>query len=52
MGEVKANVWPEVESGKVRSVVHSVLPLIDAAKGHALMEDSTHIGKIVLQVSS
>lgn len=52
VGEVKAYVWPEVESGKVRPVVHNVLPLKDAAKGHALMEESTHIGKIVLQVSS
>ena len=50
VAQVKANVWPEVESGKVRVVVHCVLPLEEAPKGHALMEESTHIGKIVLQV--
>ena len=50
VAQVKANVWPEVENGKVRPVVHCVLPLEEAAKGHALMEGSTHIGKIVLSV--
>jgi NADPH:quinone reductase-like Zn-dependent oxidoreductase len=34
----------------VKSRVHAVFPLADAAKAHELMESSNHIGKIVLQV--
>ncbi|MBI2314159.1 MAG: NAD(P)H-quinone oxidoreductase [Betaproteobacteria bacterium] len=43
-------VWPLIEAGKIRPVVHATFPLEDAAKAHALMESGTHIGKIVLTV--
>lgn len=43
-----AGVWPLLESGKVRPVIHEVFPAGDAASAHALMESSTHIGKIML----
>jgi NADPH:quinone reductase-like Zn-dependent oxidoreductase len=33
-------------------VIHSVFPLAEAAKAHALMESSEHIGKIVLDVNA
>jgi NADPH2:quinone reductase len=42
-------VWPLLESGKVRPVIHEVFPAHEAAKAHALMETSAHIGKIMLQ---
>jgi len=41
-------IWPLVESGRIRPVIHSVFPASDAARAHALMESSAHIGKIVL----
>ena len=41
-------VWPLVEGGAVRPVIHRTFPLRDAAAAHALMESSGHIGKIVL----
>lgn len=47
---LKETVWPLVESGRVKPVIHETLPLAKAADGHALMESSTHIGKIVLTV--
>jgi NADPH2:quinone reductase len=47
---LKEKVWPLIEAGKVKPVIDSTLPLADAAKAHALMESSTHIGKIVLVV--
>jgi NADPH2:quinone reductase len=47
---LEVKVWPLFASGEVRPVVHATLPLADAAKGHALMESSAHIGKIVLTV--
>lgn len=45
---LRGKVWPLLESGKVGPVIHSTFPLADAAKAHALMESSAHIGKIVL----
>jgi putative PIG3 family NAD(P)H quinone oxidoreductase len=45
---VRAHVWPLLASGRVLPVIHATFPLADAAGAHALMESSTHIGKIVL----
>jgi NADPH:quinone reductase-like Zn-dependent oxidoreductase len=36
--------------GKLRSVVHTVLPLAEARKAHEMMEASEHFGKIVLRL--
>lgn len=45
---VRRHVWPLFESGALKVVVHATLPLGDAAAAHRMMEDSSHIGKIVL----
>jgi NADPH2:quinone reductase len=45
---VKANVWPLLESGAVKPIIHATFPLGDAADAHRLLESSRHIGKIVL----
>ena len=45
-------VWPLLESGKVKPVIHATFPLKDAKLAHALMESSKHIGKIMLEVKS
>jgi putative PIG3 family NAD(P)H quinone oxidoreductase len=45
---VREHVWPLVESGRVRPVVHSRHPLAAAPEAHREMEASTHIGKILL----
>jgi len=45
---LEANVWPLIESGKVRPVIDSRFPLADASGAHARMESSAHIGKILL----
>ena len=42
------HVWPLLESGAIKPVIHATFPLVDAAQAHALMERSEHIGKIVL----
>jgi NADPH2:quinone reductase len=44
------NVWPLLESGKIKPIIHSTFALSDAAKAHQLMESSQHIGKIILTV--
>src|SRR6267378_170468 len=38
-------VWPLLESGKVKPVIYRTFPLADAAAAHALMESSEHVGK-------
>ena len=45
---VRANVWPLLESGAVRPIIHATFPLRAAADAHRLLESSRHIGKIVL----
>ncbi len=47
--QLHERVWPLLESGKARPVIHQVFPAQEAAKAHALMETSAHIGKIMLQ---
>lgn len=47
---LKEKVWPLIEAGRVKPLVDTVFPLSDASKAHALMEKSSHIGKIVLTV--
>lgn len=48
--EVEANVWPMIAAGRFRPVMDSEFALEDAAKAHARMESSGHVGKIVLKV--
>lgn len=40
--------WPLIAEGRVRPVVHRVLPLTEAAEAHRVMEAGAHIGKLVL----
>ncbi|MXN65371.1 zinc-binding dehydrogenase [Stappia sp. GBMRC 2046] len=47
---LREKVWPLIETGQVRPVMDSSFPLREAAKAHARMESSGHIGKIVLTV--
>ncbi len=45
---VVEHVWPLVSDGQVRPIVHTTMPLDQAAAAHALMEAGDHSGKIVL----
>ena len=45
---LQSQVWPLIESGRVKPVIHQVFPAALAADAHSLMESSTHVGKIVL----
>ena len=48
---LEANVWPLLARRTIRPVIHATFPLAEAAAAHALMESSTHIGKIMLEVA-
>jgi len=46
---LRKNVWPLLDSGTVRPIIHQTFPLEQAKDAHILMESSTHIGKILLE---
>lgn len=45
-----ARFGADLEAGRIRPVIHTVLPLDNAHEAHDLMESSEHFGKIVLSV--
>lgn len=47
---LKEKVWPLLENGKITPVIDSVLKLGEAGEAHRRMEQSEHIGKILLEV--
>ena len=48
---LRERVWPWLDAGRVRPVIHTVFPAAEAARAHELMESNQHIGKIVLDWS-
>jgi len=44
-------VWPELSEGRLMPQIHTVFPFAEVDQAHALMESSTHVGKIMLKVS-
>jgi NADPH2:quinone reductase len=48
--DLREAVWPLLDAGRIAPVMDSAFALEDAAKAHARMESSEHIGKIVLEV--
>lgn len=49
---LREKVWPLLDEGRCRPVIHQVFPLADAAAAHRLMESSTHVGKLILSVAA
>ena len=49
--QLRTTVWPLIEAGKIKPVIYQTFPLEQASEAHALMEASTHVGKIMLQVA-
>ena len=47
---VLAGVWPTIAAGEVVPVIDTVLPLSQVADAHRLLEESGHVGKVVLAV--
>ncbi|WP_405711108.1 NAD(P)H-quinone oxidoreductase [Streptomyces xanthophaeus] len=45
---VREHVWPLVETGRVRPVVHATFPMAEAAEAHRVLESSAHVGKLLL----
>ena len=45
---LRRDVWPHLDSGRIRTVTHATFPLEQARQAHELMESSAHLGKILL----
>ena len=50
--QLQSRIWPLLEAGKIKSVIYKTFPLEQAAQAHALMESSTHVGKIMLTIGA
>jgi putative PIG3 family NAD(P)H quinone oxidoreductase len=44
------HVWPMIAAGQVRPIVHATFPLEEVGRAHQVLEESTHVGKVVLAV--
>ena len=47
---LREHVWPRIEAGQLRPVLHATFPLARAADAHRELEAGGHVGKIVLIV--
>lgn len=48
---LRRDVWPLLEAGTVKPIIHATFPLEQARQAHELMESSAHLGKIMLEVA-
>lgn len=48
VAEVTSGVLPLVAAGEIRPVIHTTMPLADAARAHRMIEASEHVGKVLL----
>ncbi len=46
--QLRDKVWPLLDAGRIKPVIHATFSMAEAAAAHALMESSAHVGKIVL----
>ncbi len=50
--KLQEKIWPLLENGTIKPVIHQVFPLADAAAAHAELERGKHVGKVVLAVKA
>ena len=50
MNELYEKVWPFIESGQIKPVIHEVLDISETERAHQIMEDNQNIGKLVLSL--
>ncbi|WP_409483987.1 NAD(P)H-quinone oxidoreductase [Arsenicicoccus dermatophilus] len=48
--EVREHVWPLVESGEIRPIIHARFPMSEVAAAHEELDKGTHVGKVLLLV--
>ena len=48
LSQLEETVWPKLEDGSIRPLIHAVLPIRQAEEAHAILERGGHTGKVVL----
>ena len=48
--DLLSKVWPLLEAGNVAPVIHKVFAFEEVVEAHRLMEDGSHVGKVMLRV--
>ncbi len=48
---IEENIWPLLESGKIKSMVGQSFKLEEVSKAHEIIDKHTHIGKLVLEIT-
>jgi putative PIG3 family NAD(P)H quinone oxidoreductase len=48
VASVREHVWPLVAAGEIRPIIDRTVPMADAAQGHRVLEESSHVGKVLL----
>jgi len=51
MSNLEQQVWPKLESGEIKPMVDTVMPIQDIEKAHALIESDVTFGKVVLSIA-
>lgn len=52
LANLVALVWPKVETGQIRPTIYKVLPIQQAEKAHAILQNRENVGKVVLTVGA
>ena len=51
MNNLKENIWPSLESGDIKPIIDTVIPIEEVDKAHKLMESNQTFGKVILKVN-
>ena len=51
MNNLKENIWPSLESGDIKPIIDTVIPIEKVDKAHKLMESNQTFGKVILKVN-
>jgi len=51
MKNLKENIWPSLESGDVKPIIDTVIPIEEVDKAHKLIESNQTFGKVILKVN-
>jgi len=50
LDQLVQNVWPKIESGKIKPTIYRVLPITEAEEAHDILTRGENVGKVVLKV--
>tara|TARA_Y100000590_G_scaffold89805_1_gene101159 strand:- start:757 stop:1725 length:969 start_codon:yes stop_codon:yes gene_type:complete len=51
MNNLKNNIWPFLDTGDIKPIIETIMPIEEANKAHQLIESNQTFGKVVLKVN-